>query len=122
QQPRFLASKSESGILRAGRLTIKHQWLKRAFREVRGTTALQQSKLLIANLVLEPDLEIRNFSAEFADLARGRLNLEMNVAAFGGTIRAEALAEPREQMLTFDASGKFTQIDLARFAIFSGLS
>ena len=117
----FSASELEPGAIYAGRVTIKQPWMHRAFREVSGTTALQGSKLLVADLVLEPGVEIRSFSAQLAHLVQGQLNMDIQVAAFGGTIRAQARTESRER-LTFDASGSFTQIGIAKLASFLGVS
>lgn len=122
ERSQFVASELEPGILRAGRVTIKQPWLNRTFRDVRGTTALRDSELVIANLVLEPGIEVRNFAAELRDLAEGRLNLAVTVGTFGGEIKAQAQVWPDAEHLTFDASGNFTQIAVAKLSAFLGLS
>jgi hypothetical protein len=76
----------------------------------------------IANLNLDPEFQIRSFSAELDDLARGRLNLEMQARAFGGEMRVEAQTLSQERPLSFEATGAFSQIALARLAGFLGFT
>jgi len=118
----FTLSSVEPGIIRAGQIVLKQPWINRTFRNARGTTAIQDATVEIANLTLDPDVQVRSFSAELDDLARGRLNLEMQVAAFGGDIRVEAQTLSEERPLNFEATGEFSQIGLARLAAFLGFS
>ncbi len=118
----FTLSKVEAGTIRAGQIAIKQPWLNRTFRDVRGTTAIQDAKVEVANLTLEPDVQVRGFSAELDDLARGQLNLDMRLAAFGGTIRVSAQTLSPERPFGFEATGTFSQIGVAKLAAFLGLS
>ena len=118
----FTLSNVEPGVIRAGQVVLKQPWINRTFRDVHGTTAIQDAKVEIANLNFDPDVQVRSFSAELDDLARGRLNLDMQVAAFGGEIRvtAETLSEVRP--LNFEATAEFSQIGLAKLAGFLGFN
>ncbi|MES2568427.1 MAG: hypothetical protein V4710_00045, partial [Verrucomicrobiota bacterium] len=125
EQIRFLASELEAGYIRIGRMTVRQPWLNRGFRDVRGITGLNHSKLLLAHLVLEPGVEIRSLSAqvvEVAGLAKGCLDLNVEIGAFGGKIRFGARSQPDSHPLSFDANGEFIQIGVARLATFLGLS
>ncbi|WP_131989958.1 hypothetical protein [Chthoniobacter flavus] len=116
----FTLSEQEAGTIHAGQIVLKQPWINRAFRNVRGTTAIQDTKVEIANLALDPDVQVRSLSAELDDLARGRLNLDMQVAAFGGNIRVAAQALGDTRPLVFEATGTFSQIGLAKLAPFLG--
>ncbi len=118
----FLASELEPGVLSIARLNVKQPWLNRTFREVKGTTKLENTKLLIANLVLEAGVEITSFSAELAELARGRIDLEMQLAAFGGNFHGEAQSLTLEHPVVVEASGTFERIGIAKLATFLGVS
>jgi hypothetical protein len=59
----FTASTTEAGEISVDKLTIKQPWLNRAFRNVSGKTALQGDRIVLANVVLEPGVEIRNLNA-----------------------------------------------------------
>lgn len=119
---RFRASEVEPGEVHASRVTLKQPWLARSFRNVQGTTALQGSKIVLANLVLAPGLELRSLSAELSELAQGRLDLNLDVAAFGGSLQAHTGTVPAGGGLTFDAGGKFEQINIAQLASFLSLT
>ncbi|MDB6153606.1 MAG: hypothetical protein JWL90_2059 [Chthoniobacteraceae bacterium] len=121
-QVRFKASELEPGFIRIGRVTIDEPWLKRSFRDVRGTTGLNDSKLWLANIVLEPGIEISSLTAGVTGLAKGRLNMDVAIEAFGGKIRFGALSQPDSHPLTFDVNGTFDSIDIAKLAIFLRLS
>jgi hypothetical protein len=118
----FTLSNVEPGVIRAGQIVLKQPWINRTFRNVRGTTAVQDANVEIANLNLDPEVQVRSFSAALDDLARGRLNLDMQVAAFGGEIRVEAQTLGEDRPLNFDATGAFSQIGVARLATFLGFS
>jgi hypothetical protein len=122
QRAQFRVSELEPGIIKAGRVIIQQPWLHKTFPNVRGATALQNSRIFLANVTLEPGVQIKSFSAELAELARGRLKQKIQVAAFGGTIDAEAETKPENHQLNFEASGQFSQIDIGKLASFLGLS
>jgi hypothetical protein len=53
----FTVSELEPGTIRAGRVRIRQPWLTRTFRNVEGTTSMQETRILLANLTLEPGVE-----------------------------------------------------------------
>lgn len=116
----FSASDLEIGEIRIGHLTVKQPWLERAFRDVQGRTARPDGKFLIANLVLEPGIEIRSFSPELSGLTNGWLKGEVEVAAFGGVINAATNGSAEQSPLSFD--GNFRDIDIAKLATFFQLT
>jgi hypothetical protein len=122
QDTRFRVSELEPGIIRIGRLVVKQPWLERSFSLVRGTTALHDSQLLFARLRLAPEVEIKTYSADFRELARGRLKQEIHLEAFGGSIKAEAEMRPDAETVQFEAGGRFSEIEIGQAAAFLGLS
>jgi hypothetical protein len=118
----FTASSTESGEVSIDKVTIKQPWLNRSFRNVRGKTALQGEKIALANVVLEPGVEIRSLNAVPSELAVGQLDLDGDVAAFDGALRFEAATKPGADGLMFEASGTFGQINIAKLSSFLGLS
>lgn len=118
----FTLSKVAPGKIRARQIAIKQPWLNRTFRDVRATTALQEPRVELANLTLEPGVQIQSFSAEMDKLARGQLNLDMRLAAFGGEIRIAAKTLSQERPFAFEATGNFSQIGVAKLAAFLGAS
>lgn len=122
EESRFVASQFEPGLIRAKRITIKQPWLSRVFEDVRGTTALQDARLTLANIKLEPDLEIRNVSAELADLAQGHLDLDLHLSAFGGTIRGQTQTLSTDGALALDTIVRFERISIPGLVTFLGLS
>ena len=122
QQAHFRVSEREPGIVTAGKIVVQQEWLRRTFPNVRGTTALKDSELLLARLRLEPGVEIKSFSTHFADIARGLPNGKMEIDAFGGEIQAEAQVNAEEEPARFVVSGRFSQIDIGRLAAFLSLS
>ncbi len=122
EKARFRVSGQEQGIIKAARIVVQQAWLKRTFPNVRGTTALQDGKLLIARLRLEPGVEIASSSTDLEKLKRGELDQVIQIGAFGGEIRAEAGMKRDEQRRHFSAIGKFSKIDIAKLASFLSLS
>ena len=116
----FTLSEIESGTIEVGRVTVRQPWLNRSFLKVRGTTSLDEAKITLANLALEPGVEIRTFVVQADELAKGHLNLALVVSAFGGEISAQARTIRLEKELSFEMSGNFSAIRVAPLATFLG--
>jgi hypothetical protein len=114
----FAASTFDAGTIHAGRITLKQPWLQRTFRDVRGTTALQETRLLIGNVTLEPGVECRTLALRLDALRDGQVDLEFQLAAFGGRARCQAQTLLRNGALVLDATGEFSQIDIAKLVTF----
>ena len=121
-QTAFTLSNVEAGSLTAGQILVKQPWLTRTFRNVTGTTAIEDGKLQIAALTLEPGVEVQDFSFALNDLADGRLKFAVKLAAFGGDLRADVQILPNEPQFSIDVSVPFSRIDVAKLATFLGIS
>ena len=121
-QAAFTLSNVEAGSITAGQILVKQPWLTRNFRDVAGTTAIQDGALQIAGLTLEPGVQVQDFSTALDDLARGRLKFAVKLAAFGGDLRADVQSLPGESPFSIHVAGPFSQIDVAKLALFLGIS
>jgi len=121
-QTQFTLSDLEAGSIQAGQILIHQPWLTRTFRDVKGTTKLEGATVDIANLTLEPGVQVPDISVDLDNLARGILNLEMELSAFGGNIRIEAQTLSQTRVFGMDATGAFSQISVAKLATFLGVS
>ena len=121
-QTQFSLSDLEAGSIQAGQILIHQPWLARTFRDVQGTTKLDGATIDIANLTLEPGVQVADISADLDNLARGILNVEMELSAFGGDIRIEAQTLSQTRVFGMDATGTFSQISIAKLAMFLGVS
>ncbi len=121
-QTAFTLSNVEAGSITAGQILVKQPWLTRTFRNVTGTTAIEDGKLQIAGLTLEPGVEVQDFSCALHDLADGRLKFAVKLAAFGGDLRADVQILPHEPQFSIDVSVPFSRIDVAKLATFLGIS
>ncbi len=122
QDARWMISELEQGFIEVGQLVLKQPWLTRSFRSVRGNTALQDGKVVVANLQLDPGVLVKSFSIGLNEMANGGLDMVMDVGAFGGSIRAQAQTSPPDDAPEFDAIVNFSQIQLAPLAAFLGAS
>ncbi|MEQ1859789.1 MAG: hypothetical protein ABMA13_07635 [Chthoniobacteraceae bacterium] len=118
----FAASTTGAGELSVPRLTIRQPWLRRSFRNVRGKAALQDGRLALADVQLEPGVNLRSLTAAAVQLASGQLDLDAEFAAFDGTLRVESSTKPAGGGAVFEASGTFEQINIAKLASFLALS
>jgi len=114
----FTLSKVEAGTIRAGQIAIKQPWLTRTFRDVRGATAIQEAKVEVANLTLAPDVQVRTLSAKLDHLARGQLNLNLWLDAFGGNLRVDAATLSSQRPFSFEATVNFEQMSIGKLANF----
>ncbi len=121
-QTAFTLSNVEAGSVTAGQIVVRQPWLTRTFRNVTGTTAIEDGKLQIAGLTLEPGVEVQDFSFALNDFADGRLKFAVKLAAFGGDLRADVQILPNEPQFSIDVSVPFSRIDVAKLATFLGIS
>ena len=115
-------SSVEAGTISVGEMIVKQPWLRRTFRDVKGSTAIQDGALEIAGLTLEPGVQVTDFSTGLKDFARGQLKFTGRLAAFGGELRANVQTLPKEPRFSIDVAVPFSQIDVAKLAAFLGLS
>ncbi len=122
QDSRWTISEWEPGLVEAGLIEVREPWLARTFRNVRGTTAMQDSRVLIAGLQLDPEVQVQSLSADLSETAKGRLDFSIAAAAFGGSLSAEAITRPGHRRIEVEANGSFSKIGIAPLATFLGLS
>ena len=119
----FTLSNVATGAITAGQILVKQPWLTHTFRNVTGTTAIQDGTLQIASLQLEPGVQVEDFSASVDDFANGKLKLAVQLSAFGGKIRAEVETLPDEPQFAIDVTVQpISPIDVAKLANFLGAS
>ena len=113
------ASEVNSGMISIEKIHIEEPWLTKTFSDVRGTMALQNSKITIADMVLEKGMRIESASASLAELVKRKLKMTFTLLAFHGKIQGELNGFNREnQHLNFQTTGSFSHIaipELARF-------
>jgi hypothetical protein len=122
RESRWRVSELERGTVEIGELSVKQPWLNRTFRDVHATTAIQESRLVLANLELEKGVEIESFRVKLPELAHGRLDLGLELVAFGGRVQFEAspIVDRHEDV---EANAFVRQeIQIAPLATFFGLS
>lgn len=118
----FVASSTEAGELSIPKLTISQPWLNRSFRNVHGKSALQDGRIALADVQLEPGVTLRTLTTAAVPLARGDLDIDVDVAAFDGKLHADASTKPQGGGVVFEAAGTFEQINIAKLASFLALS
>ena len=121
-QTAFTLSNVEAGSITAGQIVVRQPWLTHTFRNVAGTTAMEDGRLQIAGLTLEPGVDVQDFSIALNDVAEGRLKFALKLAAFGGDLRADVQTLPDEPQFSIDVSVPFSRIDVAKLANFLGVS
>lgn len=122
RESRWRVSELERGTVEIAELSVKQPWLNRTFRGVHATTAIQESKLVLANLELEKGVEIENFRVKLPELAHGLFSLDVELNAFGGKLHFDAspLYEERGDV---EATAYVRQeIQIAPLATFLGIS
>ncbi len=119
---KFIGSTIEPGNLVAAHVTVKTQWFEKSFRGVRGRTSLDDSRITAAGMTLAPELKVKTFTVDLADLPKGKIAWETQLDAFGGTLEAQAESIPNDKDLRLSVNGKFAGINLSTLSTFLGLS
>ena len=117
-----LLSTINQGHIRAEQLVVRQPWLSHTFRDVQGTSALQGSQIILAEVALEPGILVRSFSAKLPELVNGRLDAKAEIAAFGGVLRVQAQTLRRDGGRELEISVHPSEIGIAPLANFLQLS
>ena len=113
---RFSLSELAPGEITIQSLKLRRGWFHRTFTGLRGTTALQGMRLVIADLKLKEGIWLKSASADFDDNAQGGLRVAFDFAAFGGALRGELLNFAKRPEI--EVAGTFSQISVAALAQF----
>ena len=119
---KFIASSIQPGNLVVGNLALKTPWFEKTFRDVRGRTNLEGSRITAAGMVLAPELTVKTFSVSLDKLPAGKIAWNAALDAFGGALTAEADSTPNGKDLAVSANGNFAAINLGALATFLGIS
>ena len=104
------------GQLRIDEIVFHRQGLEKTFTGVQGATAVQDTKFSVANMTLAPGLVVERISTDLADLSMGKLAVDFDIAAFGGTMRGVIKGDERNGGV--EINGSFAQISVASLAEF----
>ena len=121
-QTNLQLSSLKSGLIQSGQIILKQPWSTHTFRNVGGSTAIQEGMIHFTALTLDPGIEVVDFSASLRDLVGGHPKFAVKLAAFGGDVRLELQGISEEPRFSVDLTVPFLQIDLAKLATFLGVS
>ncbi len=107
-------SEIEAGRFSAGELTIGSPWFRQTFAALRGATKWQDDRLTIGGVTLTRGLDLQSMTTDFSRLAKRRCDVQFDLDAFGGKIRASVSNEWRPQNSTWNIAGAATGISLAQ--------
>lgn len=115
---KFTVSSVKPGEIFIGKLTLEQGRLRRVFTALQGTTALQAPQLRVANLKLGPGILLKSLSSDLDDFVRGRLQVDFDFAAFGGSLRGELVNTSLGRQPTYEIAGNFSNISVEALAQF----
>ena len=118
----FTLSELDPGNLRATQLIWKVDGVKNVFRDIRARTSMQDARVTLSGLRLDPAVTVDTFSITATDIAAGKIMIATRIAAFGGELEAEAATAIAGGQLRFDVNGSLSNIDIGGLAVFLGLS
>ena len=115
---RFTLNEFALGDVAIGKLTVRRGWFHKTFANLRGTSALRDTRLTLADLQLQPGVWIKSISADFNAAAERGLQVAFDFASFGGSIHGELQHAPAGQQPNMEVAGTFSQISVADLAKF----
>lgn len=114
----FTVSSLEPGAISIRELIFSQGRFHRTFANLKGTTALQDAQLRVADMELAPGVTLQSIASDLAEAARGRLHAEFAFAAFGGALRGELLNASTGQTPTYEAAGQFSNLSMEALGAF----
>jgi hypothetical protein len=110
----------EAGKFSAREVTIRSPILRQRFRDLGGATAWESNRLTIAGIPLLHGLDLETLTIDLSHLARRRVGVDLQLDAYGGTLRASAQGRAGAKF-TVDLAGSAASISLSQLASAFGL-
>ena len=117
----WTASEIESGKFSAREMQIFAPLFRQRFTDLRGATKWENDRLTLGALSLTRGLDIQTITADFSRLEKKRIEIELNLDAFGGAMRASLASENREKGILWNIAGSASGISLSQFSNAIGL-
>lgn len=114
----FDVSAFAPGAIDIRKLKVEHPRLKKTFTNLHGTTALQGTRLVIADVKLAPDLWLKSLASDIANLSQGQPRVGFDFAAFDGSIRGELVDVSPGKHPNYEIAGSFSQISVNALGAF----
>jgi hypothetical protein len=108
------ASETEAGRFEANEITVMSQWFRQTFAHLHGATNWQGDRLTLAALSLARGLDLQWIWIDLSQLDKQRVDLDFDLDAFGGKIRAEISDDWHRGGSTWNIAGSATDISLAQ--------
>jgi hypothetical protein len=109
------ASPIESGKFLARQLSIASPLLRQTFANLRGATSWEGDRLTIAGIPLVRGLDLEALTLDLSRLERRRLGVDLQLDAYGGTLRASFQGRASEKF-GVDVAGSASNISLAQIS------
>jgi hypothetical protein len=117
----WTASEIESGQFLAREINISTPLFQQTFTDLRGATKWENDHLTLGALSLARGLDVETITADFSQLERKRVGIELNLDAFGGKMRASIASENRDKGIVWNGAGDASAISLAQMSTALGL-
>ena len=109
------ASELESGPLLIGDVVIASPLITRSFAKLRGRASWQNSRLTLGALSLTRGIDVDTITADLSRLGSRRVDVAVNLDAFGGKLRADITSEGRRRRV-WNIAGSAAGISLAQMS------
>ena len=117
----WTASEIESGKFLAREVRISTPLFQQSFTDLRGATRWENDHLTLGALSLTRGLDVETITADFSQLEKKRIGIELNLDAFGGKVRASMASENRDKGIVWNIAGNASVISLAQMSTALGL-
>ncbi|MGH8099743.1 MAG: hypothetical protein ACREIW_00495, partial [Chthoniobacterales bacterium] len=107
-------SEIEAGNFEANEIKVVSPWFRQSFERLRGATNWQGDRLTLAGLSLARGLDLPWIWIDLSQLAQQRVDVDFDLDAFGGKIRAEISDDWGRGGPTWSIAGSATDISLAQ--------
>jgi hypothetical protein len=108
------ANQIQSGRATADELAITSPWFRQTFSQLRGATKWQENRLSVGGINLSSGLDLQSFTIDLSHLGSERTDLQFDLDAFGGKIRASISNEWRAQHSNWNIAATANGISLAQ--------
>ncbi len=114
----FRINRAGTGEIALARLQWTSPPTERTFKNLRGTTAIQGTRLVIGDLAISEDLLLKTLSSELGDLAQGKWRATFDFEAFGGHLKGDLFGVTDGGRPHYEVAGNFARISVAGLARF----
>lgn len=109
-------SELEAGVFIAREVSLRTPTFEKSFRNLRGATSWQESRLAFGAVSLLRGLDVDSLTLDFSQIAQEKIGIQANVDAFGGKVRVTLSNLEHDSHRAWNVAATVSELSIAQLS------